>query len=46
MNFTTERILSMFQISNILTAPPIEFKTPLQKETYKALETLKIPFDE
>ena len=35
----------MFQISNILTAPPIEFQTPLQKDTYKALETLKIPFE-
>ena len=45
MNFTTERTTSMFQISDILTTPPIEFKTPLQKETYKALDTLNIPFE-
>ena len=44
MNFTTERISPMFQIGNILTTPPNEFKTPLQKETYKALDALKIPF--
>lgn len=35
----------MFQISDILTTPPTEFKTPLQQETYKALEALKIPYE-
>lgn len=35
----------MFYISDIQTTAPSEFKTPLQKETYKALEALKIPFE-
>lgn len=35
----------MFYVSDIYTTAPDEFKTPLQKETYKALETLHIPFE-
>lgn len=35
----------MFYISEIHTEAPDEFKTPLQKETYRYLEKLKIPFE-
>jgi len=35
----------MFNISDIYTTAPIEFKTPLQKETYTALTHLGIPFE-
>ena len=35
----------MFYVSNIYTTAPAKFQTPLQEETYRALETLKIPFE-
>ena len=35
----------MFYISEIMTSEPQEYKNQLQKETYKALAQLKIPFE-
>lgn len=35
----------MFYISEIMTEGPKEYKNRLQKETYQALEKLKIPFE-
>lgn len=35
----------MFNISDIYTIAPSDFKTPLQKETYNALSQLNIPFE-
>ena len=35
----------MFFISEIMTTAPQEYKNQLQKETYKALSQLKIPFE-
>ena len=35
----------MFNISDIYTTAPTDFKTPLQQETYKALSHLNIPFE-
>ena len=35
----------MFYISEIMTTEPKEYKNHLQKETYKALLQLKIPFE-
>ena len=35
----------MFYISEITTSEPQEYKNLLQKETYKALAQLKIPFE-
>jgi Ala-tRNA(Pro) deacylase len=35
----------MFYISDIMTKEPGEYKNHLQKETYKALKDLKIPFE-
>lgn len=35
----------MFYISEIMTTEPEEYKNKLQKETYKALAQLKIPFE-
>ncbi len=35
----------MFNISDIYTTAPEEFRTPLQKETYKYLRKLNIPFE-
>ena len=37
--------ITMFHVSDIYTTAPDEFKTPLQKKTYKALDALKIPFE-
>ncbi len=34
----------MIKVSNVIYAPPKEFKTPLQKLTYEALEKLNIGF--
>ena len=34
----------MFYVSEITTEAPTEFKNQLQKETYKALKQLQIPF--
>ena len=35
----------MFYVSNIKTAPPKEFSTPLQRKAYRALEELKIQYE-
>lgn len=35
----------MFHISDIYTTTPIDFKTPLQEQTYKALSQLNISFE-
>ncbi|MFL0196014.1 prolyl-tRNA synthetase associated domain-containing protein [Clostridium sp. WILCCON 0269] len=35
----------MFFVSNIYTTPPDKFDTPLQKETYRVLHNLCIPFE-
>lgn len=35
----------MFNISDIYTTSPKEFKTALQEKAYQALEALKIPFE-
>lgn len=35
----------MFFISDIYTTPPEKFDTPLQKETYRVLQNLNIPFE-
>lgn len=35
----------MFFISNIYTAPPDKFSTPLQEKTYNVLQSLHIPFE-
>lgn len=35
----------MFYISNIFSTPPAQFTTDLQKEVYKVLGQLKIPFE-
>lgn len=35
----------MFFVSNIYTTAPDKFDTPLQKETYKVLQNLQIPFE-
>ncbi len=35
----------MFNISDIYTTAPTEFKTPLQEQTYKYLKKLNIPFE-
>ena len=35
----------MFNVSEIYTTPPKEFKTALQEKTYQTLEALKIPFE-
>lgn len=34
----------MFKVSDILTTPPAEFSTPLQKKVYESFTTLGIPF--
>lgn len=34
----------MFKVSDILTTPPTEFSTPLQKKVYESFTTLGIPF--
>lgn len=35
----------MFFVSDIYTTPPDKFDTPLQKETYRVLQNLHIPFE-
>ena len=35
----------MFSVSDIYTTPPDTFDTPLQMETYRALQSLHIPFE-
>lgn len=35
----------MFAVSEIKTTAPKTFQTPLQEKTYRALETLQIPFE-
>jgi len=35
----------MFFVSDIYTTPPDKFDTPLQKETYRVLQNLRIPFE-
>lgn len=35
----------MFNISDIYTTPPKEYKTTLQEKAYQTLEALKIPFE-
>ncbi|ROR29231.1 hypothetical protein EDD66_103167 [Mobilisporobacter senegalensis] len=35
----------MFFVSDIYTTAPSNFKTELQKKTYRALEDLHIPFE-
>jgi len=35
----------MFKVSDIITTPPAEFSTPLQRQVYEAFATLPIPFE-
>lgn len=35
----------MFKVSDILTTPPAEFSTPLQKKVYETFAALGIPFE-
>lgn len=35
----------MFKVSDIITTPPAEFSTPLQRKVYEAFSALGIPFE-
>lgn len=45
MTITSERMKTMFYISDIYTTSPTSFQTPLQEKTYEALKHLNIAFE-
>ena len=44
-NFVYLCLMSTFKVSDIITTPPPEFSTPLQRAVYKAFAELDIPFE-